>query len=407
MPPFAKSQRLQALPPYLFIEIDKKKRALLQAGKDVINLGVGDPDLPTHKFIIDEMARAIYDPKNHRYPFDEGVPAFRQAAAAFMQKRFGVALDADKNIITTIGSKDGIAHLPLAVVNPGDVVLVPQPGYPVYNAGTLFAGGVPHVMPLLEKNDFLPDFEAIPEEIKRRAKLIWLNYPNNPTAATAPLSFYQRAVELAHKYGWVIASDLAYGEVYFEEAGGGPHSILEIPGALDVAIEFHSLSKSFNMTGWRIGWAAGNPALIAALGQVKSNVDSGQFNAIQAAGKVALEHYDHPDVRKQMAIYRERRDALHSGLSALGWKFRKPTAGFFCWANTPVVSGQWSAASGQKEGRNWGSMALCSKLIDEAHVVTVPGGGFGPAGEGFLRMALTVDVTRIKEAVARIGKLRL
>jgi len=389
MPAFVKSQRLQALPPYLFIEIDKKKRALMAAGKDVINLGVGDPDLPTHKFIIDEMAKAIYDPKNHRYPFDEGVPAFRQAAAAFMGKRFGVTLDADKNVITTIGSKDGIAHLPLAVVNPGDVVLVPQPGYPVYNTGAQFAGGVPHVMPLLEKNDFLPDFDAIPEEVKKKAKLIWLNYPNNPTAAAAPLSFYKKAVELAHNYGWVIANDLAYGEVYFEEA---PRSILEVPGAMDVAIEFHSLSKSFNMTGWRIGWAAGNPAIIAALGQVKGNVDSGQFNAIQVAGKVALEHYDHPDVKKQMAIYRERRDALHSGLLTLGWKFRKPTAGFFCWANTP---------------NGLPSMDLCGRLIEEAHVVTVPGGGFGPAGEGYLRMALTVDVSRIQEAVARIGKLKL
>jgi LL-diaminopimelate aminotransferase len=389
MPGFVKSQRLQDLPPYLFIEIDKKKRALLAAGKDVINLGVGDPDLPTHKFIIDEMARAIYDPKNHRYPFDEGVPAFRQAAAGFMRKRFGVEVDADRNIITTIGSKDGIAHLPLAVVNPGDVVLVPQPGYPVYNTGALFVGGVPHVMPLLEKNDFLPDLEALPEEVKRTAKLLWLNYPNNPTAATAPLAFYRRAVELAHRYGWVIANDLAYGEVYFEEA---PHSILEIPGAMDVAIEFHSLSKSFNMTGWRIGWAAGNPAIVAALGQVKGNVDSGQFNAIQVAGKVALEHFDRPEVKRQMAIYRERRDVLHGGLTALGWKFRKPTAGFFCWANTP---------------RGLPSMELCSRLIDEAHVVTVPGGGFGPAGEGYLRMALTVDVARIREAVERISWLKL
>src|SRR3954466_9014825 len=203
--PFTKSQRLQALPPYLFIEIDKKKRALMAAGKDVINLGVGDPDLPTHKFIIDEMAKAIYEPKNHKYPFDEGVPAFRHAAAHFMSVRFGLEkheVDADKNILTTIGSKDGIAHLPLAVVNPGDVVLVPQPGYPVYNSGALFAGGQPHVMPLLEKNSFLPDFDAIPEDIKRRAKLLWLNYPNNPTAATAPVSFYKKAVELAHKYGW-------------------------------------------------------------------------------------------------------------------------------------------------------------------------------------------------------------
>jgi len=386
---FTKSQRLQALPPYLFIEIDKKKRALLAAGKDVINLGVGDPDLPTHKFIIDEMAKAIYDPRNHRYPFDEGVPAFRRAAASFMKRRFGVEVDADKHILTTIGSKDGIAHLPLAVVNPGDVVLVPQPGYPVYSTGTQFAGGVPYIMPLLEKNNFLPDFDAIPEDIKRKAKMVWLNYPNNPTAATAPLSFYQKAVELAHQYGWVIANDLAYGEVYFEEA---PHSILEIPGAADVAIEFHSLSKSFNMTGWRIGWAVGNAQVVGALGQVKGNVDSGQFNAVQVAGAVALEHYDHPDVKKQMSVYRERRDALHSGLTALGWNFRKPTAGFFCWANTP---------------KNLPAMELCARLIEEAYVVTVPGAGFGPAGEGFLRMALTVDVSRIKEAVERIGKLKL
>jgi len=387
---FIKSQRLQALPPYLFIEIDKKKRALIQAGKDVINLGVGDPDLPTHKFVIDEMAKAIYDPKNHRYPFDEGVPAFLESAVSFMNRRFGITdIAPTKNVITTIGSKDGIAHLPLAVVNPGDIVLVPQPGYPVYNSGALFAGGVPYIMPLLERNDFLPDLDAIPEDIKRKAKLIWLNYPNNPTAATAPLSFYKKAVDLAHKYGWVIANDLAYGEVYFEEA---PHSIFEIPGAMDVAIEFHSLSKSFNMTGWRLGWAVGNPAVVGALAQVKGNADSGQFNAIQVAGTVALNHYDHADVKKQMAIYRERRDALHSGLTALGWQFRKPSAGFFCWVNTP---------------KNLPSMELCSKLIEEIYVVTVPGGGFGPAGEGYLRMALTVDVARIREAVARIAKLGL
>jgi LL-diaminopimelate aminotransferase len=392
---FVKSQRLQALPPYLFIEIDKKKRALLAAGKDVINLGVGDPDLPTHSFIIDAMEKAIRDPKNHRYPFDEGVPAFRHAAAAFMKKRFGVEVDADKQILTTIGSKDGIAHLPLALVNPGDVVLVPQPGYPVYATGTQFAGGIVHLMPLLEKNNFLPDFDAIPEEIKRKAKLVWLNYPNNPTAATAPLSFYEKVVVLAKQYDWVIANDLAYGEVYFEEA---PHSILEIPGAADVAIEFHSLSKSFNMTGWRIGWACGNATLVAALGQVKGNVDSGQFNAIQVAGAAALEHYDHPDVKHQMTIYRERRDALYNGLVGLGWNFRKPTGGFFCWVNTPTQGGT---------GTPWASMDLCSKLIEEAHVVTVPGGGFGPAGEGYLRMALTVDVARIKEAVTRIGKLQL
>ena len=385
---FVKSQRLQALPPYLFIEIDKRKRALLAAGKDVINLGVGDPDLPTHNFIIDAMAKAIYDPKNHRYPFDEGVPAYRQAAAKFMEKRFGVTLDADKEVLTTIGSKDGIAHLPLAVVNPGDTVLVPQPGYPVYATGTSFAGGRVFTMPLLEKNNFLPDLEAIPQDVRKKTRLIWLNYPNNPTAATAPLAFYEKVVALARQYDWVIANDLAYGEVYFESA---PPSILQIPGARDVAIEFHSLSKSFNMTGWRIGWAAGNPAIIAALGQVKGNVDSGQFNAIQVAGAVALEQFDHALVKRQMDIYRGRRDALYNGLSALGWKFRKPTAGFFCWVNTP---------------NGLPSMDLCGRLIDEAHVVTVPGAGFGPAGEGYLRMALTVDEARIRQAVDRIGNIK-
>lgn len=387
--PFEKSQRLKALPPYLFIEIDKKKRALIAAGKDVINLGVGDPDLPTHRFIIDAMAKAIYDPRNHRYPFDEGVPAFRQAAADFMHKRFGVSVNHDSQILTTIGSKDGIAHLPLAVVNPGDLVLVPQPGYPVYATGAQFAGGQVHLMPLHEKNDFLPDLDAVPETVKQKAKLLWLNYPNNPTAATAPLAFYEKAVRMAQKYGWVIANDLAYGEVYFEEP---PHSILEIPGAEEAAIEFHSLSKSFNMTGWRIGWATGNPAIVAALGQVKGNMDSGQFNAIQVAGREALEHYNHADVKRQMDIYRERRDALHGGLEKLGWRFRKPKAGFFCWVNTPG-------------GRP--SMELCAEMLEQAHVVAVPGAGFGPAGEGFIRMALTVDVKRIREAVDRIGSLSI
>lgn len=386
---FNESGRLQALPPYLFVEIDKRKRELLAAGKDVINLGVGDPDRPTHRFIIDEMARAIYEPKNHRYPFDEGVPAFRQAAGAFMQRRFGVRVDPYQQLITTIGSKDGIAHLPLAVVNPGDLVLVPQPGYPVYAGGTTFAGGRVYIMPLLEKNGFLPDLDAIPQDIRRQVRLLWLNYPNNPTAATAPLCFYEKAVALAHQYGWVIASDLAYGEVYFEEA---PHSILEIPGAMDVAIEFHSLSKSFNMTGWRIGWATGHPPVVAALARVKGNVDSGQFNAIQAAGTVALEQYDHPEVKRQMRIYRDRRDILHAGLTARGWTFRKPTAGFFCWVPTP---------------KGMPSMDLCARLLEEAHVVTVPGAGFGPAGEGYLRMALTVDEQRIHEAVERIGRIKL
>ena len=385
--PFQKSARLQSLPPYLFIEIDKKKRAKIASGADVINLGVGDPDHPTPAFIIDKMAQAIYDPRNHRYPFDEGVPAFRDSAAAFMQKRFNLALSTDQ-IITTIGSKDGIAHLPLAVVNPDDIVLVPAPGYPVYNSSAIFAGGRPFKIELTEANGWLPDLDAIPADVARQAKLMWVNYPNNPTAAVAPRKFYEQLVAFAEKYDILLASDLAYSETYFDEP---PVSILQIPGAMDRAIEFHSLSKTFNMTGWRIGFAAGNTAIVAALAQVKANSDSGQFNAIQWAGKEALDHFDHPDVKAMTQTYRQRRDVFCDGLSAAGIPTPRPHASFFVWGKCPP---------------GYTSMNFVARVLDEAAVVLVPGGGFSPHCDTYFRAAITVEVDRMKQAVDRIAKIK-
>ena len=385
---FAKSQRLQQLPPYLFIEIDKKKRAAIAAGKDVINLGVGDPDKPTPRFIIDRMADAIQDPANHCYPFDEGVPAFRKAAALWMKSRFGVSIEADSELIATIGSKDGIAHLPLAVVNPGKHVLVPQPGYPVYSSASSFAGGVVHVMDLLEKNRFLPDLDAIPESVLGDTALMFLNYPNNPTAATAPLSFYEKAVALARKYDFVIASDAAYSELYFEAP---PPSILQVDGAKDVAVEFFSLSKTFNMTGWRLGFAAGAAPVIAALAQVKGNCDSGQFNAVQHAGVVALEGQERPEIKNLRQMYEQRRDTLIGGFSEMGFSVCAVPATFYTWIRC-------------KDG--YGSMEMAGKILEEADVVTIPGVGFGQAGEGYIRCALTVEQSRISEAIERISKIK-
>jgi len=384
----AVAERLNQLPPYLFVEIDKRKRQAIAQGRDIINLGVGDPDLPTPKFIIDRMAQAIYDPANHRYPFELGVPEFRRQAANWLSARFGLDLDAEKNIITLIGSKDGIAHLPLAVVNPGDVVLVPEPGYPVYQSASIFAGAQVHLMPLLQRNDYLPDLDAIGPDVAKRARLMYLNYPNNPTAAVATEQFYRRVVQFARQHEIIIAQDAAYIEVYFDQR---PISILNTPGALDVAIEFHSLSKTFNMTGWRIGFAVGNADLVAALGKVKENVDSGQFNAIQWAGCEALSRADSVEVKAMLDVYRERRDAMVEGLAQAGIDARTPAATFYVWAKCPA---------------GIGSMDFVCRLLDQAGVVTIPGIGFGPSGENYFRTALTVDTARIKEACQRIRNVR-
>ena len=383
-----KSQRLQALPPYLFLEIDRAKREALAAGRDVINLGVGDPDLPTFDFIVEAMRKAVGDPANHRYPFDEGVPQFREAAATFMQERYGVRLDPTSEIITSIGSKDAIAHLPLGIVNPGEVVLVPRPGYPVYNSAGVFAAAEPYYLNLTAEDGWLANLEAIPADVAERAKLIYVNYPNNPTAAVADLAWYERLVAWAKRHNVLIAADAAYNEVYYESA---PPSIFQVDGAMDVAVEFHSLSKTFNMTGWRLGWAAGNAEAISALAAVKGNVDSGQFNAIQWAGVAALEGYQRPEVVAQRELYRRRRDRLCAGLAEMGLTVQVPAATFYVWAQCP-------------EGLD--SMAFAKRCLAEGDVVLIPGIGFGPTGENYFRASLTMEADRAAQAVQRLAKIK-
>lgn len=380
-------KRIKDLPPYLFVEIDNKKRHLKEQGFDLIDLGIGDPDLPTPRFIIDRMKEEIYKPENHRYPLQEGVSAFRKQIAIWFKARFGVELDPTTEILATIGSKDGITHLPLALTEPDDIVLIPEPGYPAYQAATIIANARPYLMPLEEKNGFLPELEAIPKDIRHKAKFMFLNYPNNPTAAIATEEFFKKAVEFARENNIIIAHDAAYTEVYFETK---PISILNIEGAKDIAIEFHSLSKTFNMTGWRIGFAVGNKDIISLLAKIKSNMDSGQFNAIQWAATEALANYEHLEVRSLLDTYRDRRDTLVDGLKTLGFRLEKPKATFYVWCKCP-------------EG--YDSLSFCNRVLQEAHVVLVPGIGFGPSGKDYFRAAITVDKSRLEEAVERIRKI--
>lgn len=379
-----KADRIKNLPPYLFAKIDQMKEEVKQTGADIIDLGVGDPDLPTPSHIIAALQDAATDPKNHRYPSYTGMIAFRDAVSKWYQKRFHVSLDPRHEVISLIGSKEGIAHIPLAFINRDDVVLVPDPGYPVYKTATLFAGGKSHFMPLLKENQFLPDFANIPKETLRQAKLMFLNYPNNPTAAVADRSFFEQAVQLAHQHQIIICHDAAYSEISFD--GYKPLSILEIPGAKDVAIEFHSLSKTYNMTGWRIGFAVGNPEIIAALGQVKTNIDSGVAQAVQIAGMTALIG-DQTPLAEIKNTYQERRDLLVAGLKEAGFEIDAPKATFYLWVH--VLPG-------------FTSTQLASHLLSKAAVVTTPGVGFGSSGEGYIRIALTVDKERLAEVVRRI-----
>lgn len=383
---FHPPERLKLLPPYLFAEIDRKKREMTARGKDVIDLGVGDPDIPTPDFIIEALNKGARDPKNHRYALDAGMPVFRESIRNWFEKRFGVRLDPEKEILPLIGSKEGIAHLPLAILNPGDVSLIPDPGYPPYRSGTLFAGGVPYLMPLLESNEFLPDLPAIDGEALKKARILYLNYPNNPTSATVSKAFFQEAVDFAHEHQLLIAQDAAYSEVGYD--GYEAPSILEIDGAKDVATEFHSLSKTFNMTGWRVGFVVGNRDAIALLAKVKSNVDSGIFQAVQLAAKEALDRG--ADARREnLKIYRRRRDLLMNGLVRLGWAVHIPKATFYCWI--PCPPGSTSAE-------------LALKFLEELHIVVTPGNGFGPNGEGYFRISLTVPEARLEEALRRIEK---
>ena len=384
-----KARRIDELPPYLFAEIDRRKREALSHGVDLIDLGIGDPDIPTPPLIVEKLMESASKPVNHRYPNSSGMAEFRAAVANWYKARFDVNLDPTKEVVSLIGSKEGIGNMAVAFVDPGDVVLVASPCYPVYHIGTAFNGGKNYFLPLKKENAFLPDLEAIPAEIARQAKLLWINYPNNPTAAVADKAFFERVVEFANKYNVIVCHDAAYTEMGYD--GYRPMSFLQVEGARDVGIEFHSLSKTFNMTGWRIGMAVGNPELVTGLAQAKSNLDSGIFQAIQEAGIEALRLGDQI-VEPSRKIYQERRDVLVEGLRAVGLDCEKPRATFYVWVSCP---------------KGLSSAAFTTKLLEEAGVVTTPGNGFGDAGEGYVRFTVCVDKERLREVAERIRRVKL
>jgi len=385
--PITYAERIQKLPPYLFAAIDEMKQKAMARGVDIINLGIGDPDLPTPAPIIDRLKKAAADPKHHQYPSYDGMLSFRTAVSRWYKKRFGVTADPATEVLTLIGSKEGIGHVPLAFIDSGDVVLVPSPGYPVYPVAASFAGGTSYTMPLLKQNGFLPDLNAIPKDIAQRAKLMFLNSPNNPTSVVADKEFFSRVVAFAQEHHIIVCHDAAYSEIYFD--GKRPTSFLEAEGAMTVGIEFHSLSKTFNMTGWRIGFAVGNREIIAGLGKVKSNLDSGVFQAVQEAGITALDSDDQltEGLRK---IYQERRDVLVPGLQALGLELDPPNAAFYAWITVP---------------KGYTSTSFTAHLLEKVGIVTTPGNGFGDPGEGYIRMTLTTSKERLAEAIERIQKV--
>jgi len=382
------AKRIEQLPPYLFAEISRKIAEKRAQGVDVISFGVGDPDLPTPPHIVDELVRAARDPANHRYPETEGLPALRQAIARWYEERFGVSLDPEREVLPLIGSKEGIGHVALCFIDPGDLALVPDPSYPVYARGTFLAGGDCYFLPLTEENDFLPDLDAVPAEVARRSRVLWLNYPNNPTGAVAELEFFERAVAFARKHGLAVLHDGPYSEMAFD--GYRPLSFLQAPGAREVGLEFHSFSKTYNMTGWRIGMAVGNAAMIDALVRVKSHVDSGIPQALQRMAIAALEG-PQDCIAEHVAVYQRRRDRLAAALTKMGLRVRPPRASLYLWARLP-------------EGQT--SVEFATRLLDEMGVVVTPGVGYGPSGEGYVRLSLTVPDERLEEAVRRLEAWR-
>jgi len=384
--PIEYAGRIKTLPPYLFAAIDEMKQKAIARGVDIINLGIGDPDLPTPAPIVERLAQAAADPKNHQYPSYEGLLAFRKAVAAWYHRRFGVTLDPATEALTLIGSKEGIGHVPLAFVDHGDVVLVPSPGYPVYPVGTSFAGGVSHLMPLVKKNGFLPDLDAVPKDVARKARLMFLNSPNNPTSVVMSKDYFKRVVAFAQEHQVIVCHDAAYSEIFYD--GRRPASFLEVEGAKEVGIEFHSLSKTYNMTGWRIGFAVGNKQVLAGLGKVKSNLDSGVFQAVQEAGITALQ-LDEAVTDGLRKVYQERRDVLVPGLQKLGLEVDLPPAAFYVWVAVP---------------KGYTSTSFTAHLLEKAGLVTTPGNGFGAPGEGYIRMTVTTTKERLAEAVERIRK---
>jgi len=378
------SHRLDKLPPYLFVEINRKIAEKQAKGEDIISFAIGDPDMPTPQHIIDQLCQAAHDPANHRYPETAGLPELCQAIARWYQKRFAVTLDPSKEVLPLIGSKEGVGHISFCFIDPGDLALVPDPGYPVYFMSTLLAGGKPYFMPLTEKNDFLPDLESIPEKIAEKAKLLWLNYPNNPTGAVADTAFFQRAVRFAEKHNLAICHDAPYTEVAFD--GYQPPSLMQIPEAREVGIEFHSLSKTYNMTGWRIGMAVGNARMIDALFRFKSNLDSGIPQAIQQAAIKAL-NGPQGCIAEHNAIYQRRRDKLVKALNDIGLRARSPKASFYIWARIPD---------------GYTSIEFTTELLDKANVAVTPGVGYGNAGEGYVRLSLTLSDDRLDEGISRL-----
>ncbi|HZP57576.1 MAG TPA: LL-diaminopimelate aminotransferase [Dehalococcoidia bacterium] len=381
------ADRIEQLPPYLFAQISKKVAAKKAQGIDVISFGIGDPDLPTPPHIVDALCEAAREPANHRYPETEGLPEFRQAVAAWYERRFGVTLDPEKEVLSLIGSKEGIGHIALCFIDPGDVALVPDPSYPVYEIGTMFAGGSSYKLPLREERGFLPDLDAVPLDIASRAKVLWLNYPNNPTGAVADLEFFERAAHFAKRHDLAICHDGPYSEVAYDEYV--PVSFLQATGARDVGIEFHSLSKSYNMTGWRIGMAVGNPRIIDALMRVKSNLDSGVSQAVQRMAIAALEG-PQDCIAEHNAIYQRRRDKVVAALRKLGLQVTPPKASLYVWAKVP--GGMTSAQ-------------FAERLLDDAAVIVTPGNGYGPSGEGYVRLSLTLPDERVDEGLRRIAAL--
>jgi LL-diaminopimelate aminotransferase len=379
------SQRLQSLPGYPLAEIPTIKRRLMEAGVDVIDLGAGDNDTPPPSVAVESMTAALRNPALSKYGFQQGLPEFRQAASRWIDRRFGFAFDPVTEILPLIGSKEGLSHLPLAVINPGDVAIVPEPGYQAYLGGALLSGAEPYIAPLRPENDFLLQLDDVPQEVLRRAKIVFLNYPNNPTAAVASIEYLRRMVATCRTYGILLAYDNAYCDLTFD--GYRAPSIFEVSGAREVALEFFSLSKSYSMTGWRLGFAAGRPELIGALTRVKSYVDTGPFLAVQKAGAAALDHGEElvAPIREEL---QRRRDAAVEALRQTGFNVPPPKAAMYLWI--PLPSGVASAA-------------YAKHALEETGVVVLPGSGFGPAGEGFFRIALTVGPERLRTAAARLG----
>ena len=378
------AKRLDTVPPYLFVEISRKIAAKKAEGIEVISFGIGDPDIPTPTKVVDELRRTSLDVPNHRYPETDGLPEFRKAVADWYKSRFGIAVDSNKEVLPLIGAKEGIGHASLCFINPGDIALVPDPGYPVYSVGTWFAGGECHWMPLIEENGWLPDLSSIPADVAKRSKVMWLNYPNNPTGAVADVGYFKEVIEFAKSHDIAVMHDACYTEVAYD--GYKPLSFLEVSGAMEVGLEFHSLSKSYNMTGWRVGMAVGNADMIEALMVVKSNLDSGIPNAVQYMGIEAMNITDE-EIDQRNAVYQSRRDRVVQTLNKIGLEVEPPKASLYVWVRVP---------------NGYTSAEFAELLLEERDVVVTAGNGYGPSGEGYVRLSLTISESDLTEGLRRI-----